>query len=600
MSSSSNSTGSGSSSGSGNGSGSSTSGQQPPAATASISSSTSTPTAKPAAPTPTSSNATVSGTTVNAETSTSAKASAAASKGYTNPALQAMGIKRVRLPSRNWSIFLSVSTLLIGGVIYDKQQQKKHRAKWMSLAETKYGSVAIPEDTKPRKVTIFIAPPPNDYLEESYKMFRRFVKPVLNAGGVDFEVVTGLKQGMIRYYVASKIRNIRREIDTLEAEHELQKQQKKKQDTGNGPSAVGKAWNYVASYFTSEARKQQIAEEEEKRQTEEFQRRLKNMKNVLGVYYSKEKSLEQQFDQDSLIEIKEEDALQPDLSKTGGVICFGRGVYKEYLSGVHEGLLGPLHRPTRVIEELAEFKHEKLKSRREKQEKRNASRKEGEEEIELVEVKSVEELAKEIAEKGTNLKESGLSKKTEEELKEEEEDQKHKSIYDDEDEEDDTPVVGAYLLPNEYQRDGKLAPELQKYYAPAAASPVKIPTSNNIAPFFQQPVSVMSVPHKIGFLSIPERIYRFYNRRYLADEYGKLAYAVVESATRPFDVENDENLAAQEELDWPKKWVQSGKDKNSDWVRDFHVDERVVSKMWVFDASKVVVAEDELAAKQEK
>ena len=55
---------------------------------------------------------------------------------------------------------------------------------------------------------------------------------------------------------------------------------------------------------------------------------LYKAKDVLGLY--------KVFPAD--INVKSEDAI--DDSSAGGIICVGRGAYKEYLSGVHEGLLG--------------------------------------------------------------------------------------------------------------------------------------------------------------------------------------------------------------------------------------------------------------------
>ena len=48
----------------------------------------------------------------------------------------------------------------------------------------------------------------------------------------------------------------------------------------------------------------------------------------------------------------------------GGIICVGRGAYKEYLSGVHEGLLGPLEKPQSVIDEETKLAEEKKKEKR--------------------------------------------------------------------------------------------------------------------------------------------------------------------------------------------------------------------------------------------
>lgn len=52
-------------------------------------------------------------------------------------------------------------------------------------------------DRIPRKLTIYIAPPPNDFLDESLRIFRKFIKPVLNAGSVDFEILVRVDKGIL-------------------------------------------------------------------------------------------------------------------------------------------------------------------------------------------------------------------------------------------------------------------------------------------------------------------------------------------------------------------------------------------------------------------
>lgn len=79
---------------------------------------------------------------------------------------------------------------------------------------------------------------------------------------------------------------------------------------------------------------------------------LYKAKDVLGLY--------KVFPAD--INVKSEDAI--DDSSAGGIICVGRGAYKEYLSGVHEGLLGPLEKPQSVIDEETKLAEEKKKGKR--------------------------------------------------------------------------------------------------------------------------------------------------------------------------------------------------------------------------------------------
>ena len=136
-----------------------------------------------------------------------------------NPALKALGLGNFKLPSRNWTIFWTVLAGSLGGVGYDKYQQRQIISRYCD--EVKPLSLQHCDVNKsPRKITVFIAPPPNDYLETSLKIWRRYIKPVLYYAGLDYEVIEEDRQGIIRSEVASRIRQLRREL--LEADNEQQ------------------------------------------------------------------------------------------------------------------------------------------------------------------------------------------------------------------------------------------------------------------------------------------------------------------------------------------------------------------------------------------
>jgi import inner membrane translocase subunit TIM54 len=84
--------------------------------------------------------------------------------------------KRPKLPSRNWLIFISVTSSIAGLFIYDRQQCKRIRQHYIDrvkhLAEEPIG----PFDW-PRKVTVYGAKWPGDEeFEQSLKYFRKYVK----------------------------------------------------------------------------------------------------------------------------------------------------------------------------------------------------------------------------------------------------------------------------------------------------------------------------------------------------------------------------------------------------------------------------------------
>lgn len=62
----------------------------------------------------------------------------------------------------------------------------------------------------PRRITVFLSAPPGDGLRAAREHFHEYVKPVLVAGALDWEVIEGRKEGEVRAGLAAKLRRIRR------------------------------------------------------------------------------------------------------------------------------------------------------------------------------------------------------------------------------------------------------------------------------------------------------------------------------------------------------------------------------------------------------
>ncbi|KDR81751.1 hypothetical protein GALMADRAFT_221622 [Galerina marginata CBS 339.88] len=120
--------------------------------------------------------------------------------------------KRPKLPSRNWLIFLSFTSSVIGLYVYDRRQCKQIRQSYVDrvkhLAEVPAGPLDVP-----RRVTVYGAkwPADEDY-DQSLKHFRKYVKPILVAAAVDYEMVTGKRHGDIAKRVAEDVR-VRRRLE---------------------------------------------------------------------------------------------------------------------------------------------------------------------------------------------------------------------------------------------------------------------------------------------------------------------------------------------------------------------------------------------------
>ncbi|KKA27635.1 hypothetical protein TD95_001731 [Thielaviopsis punctulata] len=134
-----------------------------------------------------------------------------------NPALRMLGIPNLpsKLPSRNWMIFLTLSTALASAIIYDKREKKRATAKWRTVVSELGRQPLADGNALPRRLTIFLAAPPGDGLRTAQDYYLEYIKPVLSGSGLDWEFVQGREQGDIRAAVAEKIRRQRREADGI-------------------------------------------------------------------------------------------------------------------------------------------------------------------------------------------------------------------------------------------------------------------------------------------------------------------------------------------------------------------------------------------------
>lgn len=436
-------------------------------------------------------------------------------KIFTNPAFKAMGIPAIKLPSRNWMIFWLTVTAAVGGFGYDKYQQKQIIKKYTDRVKP-LSEKTMNITTIPRKITVFIAPPPSDYLETSLKVWRRYIKPVLYYAGLDYDVVQEERQGVIRTEVANRIRNLRKKA--LESN-----------DVEPIPNAPVKSDHELTKLEEIELGK-------------EYKKKF-DWRDAIGIFYKHDKPKE----------IISEDSQVSNPLFSGGVICLGRGAYKEYINGIHEGLLGPLDPP--AIEVV--------------------------ENVDKIENKITEEKTDDISieEKNIDVTETQVQENTESNTEQKEE---HTDVY--------TP----YILPTDYE-SCQFPPTELKYSGNAIIDP-----ETNIPILLHQPLLVIPVPNLIGFLTVPQRIYRFYRKRYLTEEICSEVIKLVEQKDiRPFENPNDLKLAVTEEDDWPSAWVKKGLERKSEWTRGLHTDPRIASLMHVCNDSITDAPADQVIDNEE-
>ncbi|KAK6832593.1 Mitochondrial import inner membrane translocase subunit tim54 [Aspergillus parasiticus] len=151
-----------------------------------------------------------------AESSNSAAASgqtqtAAKPTKAPNPVWKMMGMPnfRLKLPSRNWMIFLTVTGSFTAALVYDRKQKKRAQQKWCDLV-AHLSKESLPVDQTRRKLTVFLSAPPGDGLRVAREHFKEYVKPILVAAALDYQVIEGRREGDIRAGLAERIRKFRR------------------------------------------------------------------------------------------------------------------------------------------------------------------------------------------------------------------------------------------------------------------------------------------------------------------------------------------------------------------------------------------------------
>ncbi|CAD6890010.1 unnamed protein product [Tilletia laevis] len=121
-----------------------------------------------------------------------------------------------RLPSRNLSLFLlTVST--ISYLYYDDRRTCK-RLKQSYIARVQHlANEPLPPWAYPRKVTVYGAMwPGDDDPDKSTLFFRKYVKPILVAAAIDWEVLHGTRPGGLARDLTARIFARRRQLAALE------------------------------------------------------------------------------------------------------------------------------------------------------------------------------------------------------------------------------------------------------------------------------------------------------------------------------------------------------------------------------------------------
>ena len=411
------------------------------------------------------------------------------------------GLPRFRLPSRNWMIFLGVTGSFFGAVYYDKWQTKKNRQKWCDLVAHK-SEETLDAHSMPRRLTVYLAAPPGDGLRAAREHFHEYVKPVLVAAAMDWDVVEGRKEGDVRFKTADRIR-------------------RKRRAGGEGEA---------------------LSEED---QTLEAMRRRYATDDPTGV---------------------------------AGDVVIGRHTWKEYVRGLHEGWLGPADAPkdpeldqTSGAESL-DTKHIPGQS-------------------------SVGDAAVNAASDIANAATTPSNELTPDEPQPQQ----------------DAPIAEEAEKKEQTEEEKKAAEKPKPRHPPAYITPDAYPsaTLSALTPETIGPSTAVSFPHLLGFRNTPIRIYRFLNRRVLADDVGRQVASAILASNRPYStasatddasastesmsapVSEVATVAQHEERNWWKTTFREREaHEESVWIEPCVVDERLTGRMSKFELS----AEEEARA----
>ncbi|KAF4632549.1 hypothetical protein G7Y89_g5578 [Cudoniella acicularis] len=256
-----------------------------------------------------------------------------------------------------------------------------------------------------------------------------------------------------------------------------------------------------------------------------------------------------------------------------GDIVIGRHTWKEYVRGIHEGWLGPLTEPPKPSEDTTPEESKSSTS--------------------IPDTSSESPLENLTEKTDSSTSDAGAAESTPETKEPPKEEEKPKK----------PPQLSPFISVLEYQSAPTL-PELPAEFDPSTP---------------------ISFPHILGFLNTPRRLYRFLNRRKVADSIGRETAAIILSTYRPYHATSiaelptsfaaddaDNSLQADSEAESipqtaeqqialteeEKEWHKSVRERKEGepertWLEPVVLDPRIASRMRRFE----LTAEDEERAK---
>ncbi|EPX71267.1 TIM22 inner membrane protein import complex subunit Tim54 [Schizosaccharomyces octosporus yFS286] len=108
------------------------------------------------------------------------------------------------MPGRNMSIFLGLVGCVSGGIYYDTHQKNLTIQKYCNQV-AHLAKAPLEPQALPRKVRVYLHGPPGDGIWVAREEFEKYVRPILNAAAVDFEVFESKGEGNLLEQIATSV-----------------------------------------------------------------------------------------------------------------------------------------------------------------------------------------------------------------------------------------------------------------------------------------------------------------------------------------------------------------------------------------------------------
>ncbi|KAJ1982472.1 mitochondrial import inner membrane translocase subunit tim54 [Dimargaris cristalligena] len=120
-------------------------------------------------------------------------------------------MSKFKLPSPKTTAFVAALGVIVGIKKYDNYRSEQVRNQLKEAASVKAKEPLGPFEM-PTKVIVYLSPPPGDGIHKSRIYFRDYVKPIFDAGALDYDIYEAHQTGDIHATVCTELVNRRRDL----------------------------------------------------------------------------------------------------------------------------------------------------------------------------------------------------------------------------------------------------------------------------------------------------------------------------------------------------------------------------------------------------